>query len=272
MTGFRCVKKAVPEKYEKLVPDRIRYDIRTESLKVIEASEDKDSVKGVLIYSFEDDNAELLWIYVLPAERGQGIGSGLMEKFFNSIEGFKEIRADLIVTDDSIKLQSFLTAYRFRFQKEISYEFVRRLSVLKKEPKLMIQEPAPGCISLKDTDRAAFNRILTEMGLEAEVYDTEKLDMELSCIHRNKMGEINGILLINRYGDSLLEPILLHVTNENSKIQLKMLQMCIYLADRYDKEDITVYIRCRDSKTGLLIDSVLKDVHPMRMIRGICRS
>ena len=273
MLKYRSVKNPIPERYEELAPERIRYLLRGTQMHVIEAVEEKSGLIGMLAYSYSNGNSELIWINVLTSERGHGTGSGLMEQFFLKIQGFKLITAELIVTDESTLLQIFLMAYRFRFQKEISYEFIRELSVLSRTTGLKCKAPAKGCESLKDIDGPGFRKIMADMGLgtETDIYDTEDLDTALSCVHRDKKGGINGILLINRYGDSLLEPVLLQLSDNNEKISTELLKTGIFLADKENKADVKVFVRCRNERIGVLIDTLVKDVHPVKMMKGICR-
>ena len=273
MIKYRNVTRSIPEKYENLMPDRISYKLRSDRFRVIEATEDKGPVLGVTVYTFSEGKAELIWINVLPAERGKGIGSGMMNELFRVLEGFEEITAKLIVTDESLKLQAFLSACRFRFQKEVCYELSRKLGAIKTKHRLKAKAMAPGCESMKDMGSEEFRRMLDEMlpGEDHERYDSEELDLSISCIHRNKAGKINGVILINRYGDSTLEPVLLHENDEDENIGLMLIQSCLFLAYGSLDDDVSVYINCKDAHTGMLIDTLLTDVHPVKMMRGICR-
>ena len=273
MVKYKSVKKLVPERYEELAPERIRYMLRGTGMHVIEAVEEKDRLIGMLAYSYSKEEGGLFWINVLPSRRGQGTGSGLMEQFFLKVQGFKLLSADLIVTDESALLQSFLMAYRFRFQKEISYDFIRELSVLSKNNALMCKAPAKGFESLKGIDRAGLRKIMADMGLdeEKEIYDTEDLDTSISCVHRNKEGRVNGVLLVNRYGDSLLEPVMLRLSDDEITIAIGLIKTSIFLADKDKKAAVKVFIRCRNQQIGMLIDTLVKNVHPIKMMKGICR-
>lgn len=273
MIKYRNVNRSIPEKYEKLMPDRIRYKLRSDRFKVIEATEDKGPVLGVTVYSFSNGKAELIWINVLPAERGKGIGIGMMNELFRIVEGFEEISVNLIVTDESPQLQAFLSACRFRFQKEVCYELSRKLGMIRKKPKLTIKAMNPGCESMKDMGSEEFRKILKEIlpGEDIEQYDNEELDLSISCIHRNKAGKINGVLLVNRYGESTLEPVFMYDNDEDENIGLMLIQSSLYLACDCADDDVSVYISCKDVHTGMLIDTLLDDMHPLKMLRGICR-
>ena len=54
MIKYRNISRSNPEKYEKLMPDRISYKLRSDRFKVIEAKEDKGPVLGVTVYTFSE--------------------------------------------------------------------------------------------------------------------------------------------------------------------------------------------------------------------------
>ncbi|MBP5608026.1 MAG: GNAT family N-acetyltransferase [Lachnospiraceae bacterium] len=273
MIKYKQIKTPSPERYGDLAPERIRYMFRSQKAKVIEAADDAGLV-GMIAYSYSGKKAELLWLNVLPDKRGQGIGSGLMGEFFEKIAGFEEVIVNLIVTDESAQLQSFLSAYRFRFHKDIAYEFVKELREIKKMPGFRGTNTEQGCESLRNISIDGFSKILAEFDLEkeAEFYDTEELDLSVSCVSRNKKGRITGILLVNRYGGSFIEPVLLRTKDEDGIIAINMLRNSVNFAAAESKADVFVYIKCTDARIGLLIDTIVKDTHPVKMMRGICRS
>ena len=273
MKRYKQIKCPSSERYKDLAPERIRYMFRSQKAKVIEAADDTRLI-GMIAYSYSEKKAELLWINVLPAERGHGTGSGLMREFYERIAGFEEIVVNLIVTDESAQLQSFLSSYRFRFQKDIAYEFVRGLRELKDLPGFRGVKTAPGCESIGNISMDGFCKIMAEFDLEkeADLYDTEELDLSVSCISRNKKGRINGILLVNRYGRSFIEPVLLRIKDEDGSIAFSMIRYSVNLAAAEPQADISVYVKCTDARIGLLIDSLINDTHPVKMMRGICRS
>ena len=270
MVKYKTVIKPVPEKYEELAPERVRYMLRGNKMHAIEAQEEDGRRIGMLAYSYSDKTAELIWIYVLPSERSRGTGSALMEKFFSKIQGFEFLYADLIVTDESAPLQSFLMAYRFRFQKDISYMFLKGAGELKRSQLLERPAIAQDCESLKDISIECFREIMTGFGLEPRVYDTEYLDLALSSLHRDKKGNVNGILLVNRYGRKLVEPVLLRAKADDMTIEIKLLKSSLYLLDKLGS-GASVYVKCISAQSGALIDMVLEDTHPIRVMHGICR-
>ena len=86
-----------------------------------------DSAKHVpecaVVFEISPDNREVAikWLFVREALRGHGIGSGLMDYFFETVSGmdYDRITADIPEGAMAEEVQELLSLYRFRFESTV---------------------------------------------------------------------------------------------------------------------------------------------------------
>ena len=214
------------------------------------------------------------WLFVREGLRGQGIGSGLMDYFFEKVTEIQHdcITADIHEGDMAEEVQDLLSVYRFRFETAVEGDVLQPFSDLIKNPSLASARPHRdyinmGLIDIKETMRFLMSLKNNEKAKRV-LMDINSVDKKISCVHRTPNG-IDGAFLIKKHMGGMLEPIFLLSQNIDRTAPLRLLHGSICMVKEHYPADQAVYLKCFENSLGGLLDYIVPDIHPVNVRRGV---
>ena len=232
--------------------------------------------EGAVVFEVEPESREvaLKWLFVRESLRGNGIGSGLMDYFFEKISeiDYNQITADIPEIDMAEEVQALLSLYRFRFEKAIEGNVLQPFNELIKNPSLASAHPhkdyvSMGSIDIKDTMRFLMSLKNNDKAKHA-LMDINSIDKKISCVHRVQ-GGVDGAFLIKKHMGGMLEPMFLLSKNIDRTAPLRLLRGSIYMVRQHYPEDQAIYLNCFENSLGGLLDYIVPDIHPVNVRRGV---
>lgn len=232
--------------------------------------------EGAIIFEVMPDSKEVVirWLFVREALRGQGIGSGLMDCFF---EALTKIDHDRIIADIpegvmAEEVQELLSLYRFRFETAVEGDLLQPFSELIKNHTLAASRPHKdyvnmGQVDIKDTMRFLMS-LKNNDKAKRVLTDINSVDKKISCVHRLPMG-VDGAFLVKKHMGGMLEPVFLLSQNADRTAPLRLLHASICMVKEIYPSDQAVYLKCFENSLGGLLDYIVPDIHPVNVRRGV---
>ncbi|MBR5420893.1 MAG: GNAT family N-acetyltransferase [Lachnospiraceae bacterium] len=259
-----------------LAPGRLLEQLKEQSVRAI-AAVDKEPV-ALLLYrrGGSEESAELLWIYVKGEYRSLGVGDGLMKAFFDGLskDGIREVEGRIPENETADALQLFLNSYGFRFDHTLSYELYRNLGELGESGILLGSRPQPGCVAaaaVKEKDILDFLGSLEDKEVRERLKKGfDRIEWEISSVLTGSKG-IEGLFLVLRHEDGLLEPFLLELQRPGDSNRLKLVKNSYSLAHSACGAGQELFLSCRSPESARLLDLLFPDLGPLKVRRGILR-
>ncbi len=232
--------------------------------------------EGAVVFEISPDNREVAikWLFVREALRGHGIGSGLMDYFFETVSGmdYDRITADIPEGAMAEEVQELLSLYRFRFESTVEGDVLQPFNELIKNPTLAAAKPhkgylSMGAVDIKDTMRFLMSLKNNEKAKQV-LMDINNVDKKISCVHKLPMG-VDGAFLIKKHMGGMLEPIFLLSQNADRTAPLRLLHGSICMVRDNYPGDQAVYLKCFENSLGGLLDYIVPDIHPVNVRRGV---
>ncbi len=229
---------------------------------------------GGLVFSMSHmPTVYLKWIYVDPRFRFDGIGTAMMEKFYDIVTPLAPQKVSVLFYHNAVAqmLISFLESFEYRFVRTITYGERMTLKALEMNP-MVVQKKVPASIcSLKDVSTSEVNQFLDQLPKDQYNGDRplfdRKIDSDISSVYI-KGDKVVGAFVVEAYSAYKLVPVLMFsLENEEKALDALFVKTVRSALTKYGEDD-QIFLDCNEDAVMEYMRGLYPQIHPIAAWRG----
>lgn len=230
-----------------------------------------DTAVGILIFDVIERasgaNIELVWLYVAEKNRKTGVGTSLLNTFFNIVNRIPAhqvefVKCSLPDSAEFADLQNFMEKNYFYFNLEPGRKLEITLDRLHQCPFAQSELPGRPVVSVSEITRGQWNKICQLMDSSGRSFDhnIDAYERKVSAAFLVG-GEPDSMILLYKNADSQLELVCLQAGPKNRATKLaELISFSIQTAWSQYGENATVLLECDNPVITALGETYFSEV------------